>query len=295
MTEAGFDLYCAIDWSGAKGERHKGIQMALAEPGRGVPRLLDNPFHGSGRWSRTDVLRWLTETTASGRRVLAGFDFAFAYPYLDAGSYFPGLEGVPTRPAALWQRVEEVCRDDDDFYGGAFYLSGDLPYRDYFWAHPWRGPRYAERKRRTELAAREVAPPHPVFKCFGPANVGTGSLAGMRFLHALISGRAGQARVWPIADPADAALVVVEIYPRLYFRTAGANPTKFLRHEAVLRTLEQFGADDGVVEEPSTEDEADALVSAAALRSLAGRPAVWRPASASAEALAREGWIFGVE
>ena len=49
-----FESYVAIDWSGAKGRRHKGIAIAEAR-GSAAPRLI-RPGHV---WSREDVLAWL--------------------------------------------------------------------------------------------------------------------------------------------------------------------------------------------------------------------------------------------
>ena len=51
-----FAATVAIDWSGAKGKRHKGIAIAEAR-GDGPPRLV-RPDHV---WSRAQVLDWLVE------------------------------------------------------------------------------------------------------------------------------------------------------------------------------------------------------------------------------------------
>ena len=44
-----FVSYVAIDWSGAKGRRHKGIAVAICDAGDAAPRLVErnqqlNPF-----------------------------------------------------------------------------------------------------------------------------------------------------------------------------------------------------------------------------------------------------------
>ena len=49
-----FAAFVAIDWSGAKGRRHKGIAVAEAR-GDGAPRLV----RPGQVWSREEVLRWL--------------------------------------------------------------------------------------------------------------------------------------------------------------------------------------------------------------------------------------------
>jgi hypothetical protein len=54
-----FESYVAIDWSGAKGRRHKGIAIAEAR-GVAAPRLV-RPGHV---WSREEVLDWLLRRAA---------------------------------------------------------------------------------------------------------------------------------------------------------------------------------------------------------------------------------------
>ena len=62
-----------------------------------------------------------------------------------------------------------------------------------------------------------------------------------------------------------------------------------LRHYA-SRPVAALGLDGAA----NLTDRTDALLSAAALRALAGDPAMWRPAGLTASARRREGWIFGV-
>ena len=50
-----FRHFAAIDWSGAAGERHKGIAVATCGPGDVAPKLV-RPGH---RWARPEVLEWL--------------------------------------------------------------------------------------------------------------------------------------------------------------------------------------------------------------------------------------------
>jgi hypothetical protein len=75
-----FKAYVAIDWSGAKGSRHKGIAIAEARAGDDQPRLI-RPGHA---WSRLEVLDWLLER-AGQEPVLFGFDFSFAPPFAERG------------------------------------------------------------------------------------------------------------------------------------------------------------------------------------------------------------------
>ncbi|MEQ1543410.1 MAG: hypothetical protein ABL926_14315, partial [Novosphingobium sp.] len=50
-----FQHFAVIDWSGAAGERHHGIAVALCAGGSAAPMLV-RPGH---RWSRCEVLDWL--------------------------------------------------------------------------------------------------------------------------------------------------------------------------------------------------------------------------------------------
>ena len=249
-ADPGFDLFLGIDWSGAKGARNKGIQVAEAAPDEALPRLIANPYRPHGIWSRPDVLSYLIARMDEGRHVLAGFDFAFCYAFEDEGAYFPGLPDAPGSPEAVWALVEQAGQCDPDLYGAALYRRADLPYRDYFMAPGWRGAKYSYRQRLAEQAAASV----------------TGSLAGMRLLHRL-RGLDRDIRLWPFDPEPGGALTVVD---------------------AVCR---HFGAVAGEIPGIRTEDEADALISAAALRLLQADPALWQQARRAGAA--KEGWIFG--
>ncbi|MEA3038341.1 MAG: hypothetical protein QOE79_854, partial [Sphingomonadales bacterium] len=111
----GFTRFAAIDWSGAKGRRHKGIAVALAEAGEAAPKLV-RPGHV---WSRTEVLEWLLKT-APEAPTLYGFDFSFVPPIVERGEYLPGQPGVPTSARDFWAYVERHCRDED--LGAASFL-----------------------------------------------------------------------------------------------------------------------------------------------------------------------------
>src|SRR5688500_7807194 len=50
-----FDYFAAIDWSGAAGERHAGIALAICETGDAAPTIV-RPAH---RWSRAEIADWL--------------------------------------------------------------------------------------------------------------------------------------------------------------------------------------------------------------------------------------------
>ena len=286
-----FDKFIGIDWSGAKGSKQGGLQIAVAGPDNDAPKLI-SPNEGN-LWGRDDVFLWLSETIKS-ERALIGFDFAFGYPHHDLGCYFPGMNKDPTHIFGLWELIDKTCKEASNFYGGSFYKRKELPFHKYFLSPYGKGELYFPRKRITELFCKKVTAPHPTMKCIGPANVGTGSLAGMRFLHKLKKSLDKEIEIWPFEKKRGHS-VAVEIFPRLYFKQSGTNPQNWQDQEMINNALKYF--DSKPIQQdwiPKREDEPDALVSAAALRSLASNPAMWSaPDDYSSEAN-REGWIFGV-
>ncbi len=104
-----FDRYAAIDWSGAKGMRHKGIAVALCKRGDAVPQLIRPPE--GGLWSRSAVGEWLISAAAEAP-TLFGFDFSFAPPFVARNAYLPGDEAPVTGPD-FWAYVDAICDDPD--------------------------------------------------------------------------------------------------------------------------------------------------------------------------------------
>jgi hypothetical protein len=294
-----FDRFVGIDWSGAKGTYHKGIQVAVLDADTTQAELIAPPDRRG--WSRQMVMDWLMLQRQSGLRVLAGFDFAFAHPFMDENHYFPDYTNDPRTPPDLWALVDAASRHWPDHYGGGLWQDRDL--RRYYNAprgkdgSGGRGDRFMSRRRLTELntKTRHHRAPSPTFNCVGPAGVGTGSLAGMRILHAYQN----DMHIWPIsgASPMASPLVVVEIFPALYFTMAGitdrmkaADPL-----DALNRGLAYFGADSmaAVSKGLPDWDDLDALISAAALKSCHDPVAVFPISAEYKKPAACEGWIFG--
>ena len=226
-----FSAFIGIDWSGARGPRQPGIQLAMARPGKGVPStwLAKDRRH----WGRDDVRDRLVAdaSAANGSPILVGIDFAFAHPFHDEGAYYPGLAASPADAPALWHMVETVCADDRHIYGGAMFAADGVG--DYYLSPKNHGaPHYSSRRRSTELASRANArAPSPTFKAIGADNVATGSMAGMRLIHALKAALGPRLAVWPFdhvtaGSPGGLAMVLVEIFPSYYFHAAGMNPAK---------------------------------------------------------------------
>jgi len=307
----GYDLFVGIDWSGAKGQYHKGIQVASLGADHSPPKLIAAP--NGKAWSRHGVMDYL-KGEAENKRVLAGFDFAFAHPFMDKEGYYPGLGTPPSDAAALWQMVDAINQDHSHLYGGGIWGHNDL---GLYYNHQKSPPNNADksrndlfvsRRRQTENAARDhhKVTPSPTFNCIGAAGVGTGSLAGMRLLHHL----APSAHIWPFHETdergqgdgqsAKKTLTLVEIYPALYFNMAGVSD-KAKKSEplaAINQGLSHFDTS------PITDitsglpdlDDLDAIISAAALRALHDPLEVFAINTPELKAAAaKEGWIFGVK
>ncbi|MBU6267071.1 MAG: hypothetical protein KGN34_05975 [Sphingomonadales bacterium] len=287
MTATRFHHFAAIDWSGAAGERHAGIAVALCEAGHGAPRLV----HPHRRWSRPEVLEWLI--TDLPPHTLVGLDLGISLPFADAGAFFPGWDRTPASARALWALVEEICAADPHFGVTSF-----IDHRDatrHFRCHGGRQgdlfPPGMGRLRRTEHAQRALGlRPTSNFNLVGAAQVGKSSLSGMRLLHRLPA----HLPVWPI-DPLPATgSVVTEIYTSLAAIAAGRPAARSkMRNVAELNeALTNLGSAPVPGGGAIADHASDALVTAAWLRRDHARPELWHPPGLS-DVAQTEGWTFG--
>ena len=275
-----FDRFIAIDWSGAKGERHAAIAVAACGSGDSAPELIAP----EQRWSRAAVLDWLQGVAATGERALIGFDFSFSLPHADAGAFFPGDDDSPADARALWREVDAVT---DPHLEAHSYIDQR---RQHYWLGKADGDKAARaRLREVERvwAAKKLGAASSVFALLGAAQCGKASLSGMRLLNRLAL------PVWPF-DPLPASGgLVVEIYCRTFAADGGVRGK--IRDRVTLdRALAQLGSAPATVPETFSDHVGDALISAAGMRRAAANPSYWQP-PALTPALARtEGWTFGV-
>ena len=206
-----FERFAAIDWSGAKGKRHKGIAVAICKAGDAAPTLV-RPGHV---WSRTEVLEWLLEAAAEAP-TLFGFDFSFAPPIAERGEYLPGEPGVPRTAREFWAYVDRRCDDED--LGAASFL--ERVHRRHFYFGIADGVK-AEfmhfRQCDARLNAQGGRKTASAYDAIGAAQVAKASFSGMRLLHRLD----GKVPIWPMDPLPQQGSVVVEIYTRIYLRRAG--------------------------------------------------------------------------
>ena len=285
MTAARFTQFAAIDWSGAKGSRHKGIALAHCAAGDAAPVLVAPP---GGIWSRTAVAAWIEARAAEP--LVIGFDFSFAPPWIARGAYLPG-DMVPDSARPFWAYVEQRCDDPD--LGAASFLETAHRRHFYFGAADGRKADFMHlRACEAQHIAAGSGKPSTVYDAIGAAQVAKASFAGMRLLHRL----SHTLPIWPFDPvPAEGALVV-EIYTAIAARAAGLRKglSKIRDATALDAALATLGSAPHAPLARYDDHATDAIVTAAWLRARAADPASWAPAGLTSDIALREGWTFGV-
>ena len=279
-----FDSFVAIDWSGAKGRRHKGIAIAEAR-GEGPPRLI-RPGHS---WSREEALRWLLKQ-ADKAPTLFGFDFSFAPPLGPSGEYLPGEPAVPVTAREFWAYVDRMSDDED--LGAASFL--EKIHRRHFYfgiADGTKADFMRFRQCDQRLNAQGGRKTASAFDAIGAAQVAKASFSGMRFLHRLD----GKVAIWPMDTIRDGRSAVVEIYTRIYLRRAGMSGTKLRSREQLNAALAGLASPPARLRFEPNDHQTDALVTAAGMRELARtEPRAFDPAGLTPQIARTEGWTFGI-
>jgi hypothetical protein len=268
-----FTRFIGIDWSGAKGQRHPAIQIAVCDAGEAPPVLVSPP---AGVWSRLAALDWLGGLSGD---VLVGIDAGF------------GFAAVPpfTRPArSLWAEVEDVCRHEDDLGGHGFIRHR----REAFWLGAADGPRHQRAHLRvTEQVYKDsgLGVPTSNFVLLGASQVGKATLTAMRLLHRL------DWPVWPFDALPARGPVILEIYAQAFARLAGFRG-KLRDVESLNTALARHGSRPLPTGFPASfpDHVGDAIVTAAGLRAIAHQPHWWQPAALTPAIAETEGWTFGV-
>ena len=278
-----FTRFACADWSGAKGSRHPGIALAVCEMGDAAPRLVTPP---DKVWSRKAVADWLL---AEDDDLLIGFDFSFAPPFIERGSYLPG-DDVPSSAKDFWAYVDHVCDDPD--LGAASFL--EYHHRRHFYLGAADGTKsdYLFWRQCELLNNNSSGKASTVYDAIGAAQVAKASFAGMRFLNHVRE----KVTIWPFdAVPADGT-VVVEIYTSIAARAAGVakGRSKVRDGHALDNALHALSSQPHKPFERYTDHATDALITAAWLRNVAGNPKFWAPNALDSKIAATEGWTFGV-
>ena len=279
-----FSRYVAIDWSGAKGRRHKGIAIAEAR-GEAAPRLI----RAGHIWSREEVFRWLLREAAK-EPTLFGFDFSFAPPIVERGEYLIGEADVPKTAREFWAYVDSKSVDED--LGAASFL--EIAHRAHFYfgiADGVKADFVRFRQCDARLNAQGGRKTASAYDAIGAAQVAKASFSGMRFLHRLD----GKVAIWPMDPLPEHGSAVVEIYTRIYLRRAGLSGVKLRSRAELNRALEGLGSPPARLRFEPNDHQTDALVTAAGMRQLAmTAPRAFDPEGVTPEIAQTEGWTFGV-
>ena len=289
-----FSHFLAVDWSGAKGARQKGIALAVALAEGGAPVLVTPPDPKG--WARSEVLALLGDLPGA---TLVGLDLGIGLPHADAGAFFPGWDASPADARGLWALIDALCADDPHLEAGGF-VSHPQASRYFRHGAGAEGDRFLlpdapSREGRFRIAeiAQRSAGVRPVsnFNLVGAAQVGKSSLTGMRMLHQL--GR--RVPVWPVDPLPESGSVVTEIYTSVAARLGGVTgaATKIRSYEALNDALDRIGSPpvkgSGAIDDHSS----DALLTAAWLRRVHGERDLWHPPALTTDIARTEGWTFG--
>lgn len=294
-----FQRFAAIDWSGAKGRRHKGIAIAVCDAGDAAPQLVQR----EKPWSRTEVLEWLLRTAAEAP-TLFGFDFSYAPPLIERGAYLPG-DRTAEDARSFWAYVDRLCDDED--LGAASFLEQHHRRHFYFGAADGVKARFLHhRVCEHAFNAMGGGKASTLYDAIGAAQVAKASYAGMRLLHRL----QGKVPVWPFDfaqdEPFDFAQdgpmqprpatgsLVVEIYTRVFIRLAGLGGRKVRSLDVMNGALAGLGSRPSKMGADPDDHQSDVIISAAGLRRIAEDERYWHPPALTPRIARTEGWTFGV-
>lgn len=278
-----FNRTVAIDWSGAKGRRHRGIAIAEARSDE-APRLV-RPGHV---WSRTEVADWLV-LEAAKEPTLFGFDFSFAPPIIDRGEYLPGEPGVPSTAREFWAYVDSLSDDED--LGAASFLEQAHRRHFYFGAADGVKADFMHFRQCDQqlnrMGGRKTA---SAYDAIGAAQVAKASFSGMRLLHQI----QGKVTIFPMDALRPGESAVVEIYTRIYIRNAGLPGMKIRNRADLNEALNGLGSPPWRGRGPINDHKTDALITAAGMRAHLLNPRAFTPEGLNPQIASSEGWTFGI-
>ncbi|MCL9999258.1 MAG: hypothetical protein NBV68_07745 [Erythrobacter sp.] len=289
-----FAQFLAVDWSGAKGPRQKGIAVALAKADGGPPALLAPPDPKG--WARGEVLALIG---ALKLPTLVGLDLGISLPFHDAGAFFPGWDASPADTRGLWALIDRLCAGHPHLEAGGFLTHPEAA-RYFRHGAGATGDRFLlpgatsrEGRFRIAEAAQRQQGVRPVsnFNLVGAAQVGKSSLTGMRMLHRL----GGLVPVWPVDPLPDEGSVITEIYTSMAARLGGVTgtATKLRSYEGLNDALDALGSPPVTGAGSIGDHASDALLTAAWLRRVHTARDLWHPEGLTPEVARTEGWTFG--
>ncbi len=224
-----FDTFLMVDWSGGndRGPKPKkdAIWTCVARGGSS-----DEPiYHRNRQNAEAWITTLLDDELAAGRRVFAGFDFAFGYP----NGFGERLIGTD-EPFAIWDWFAERV-EDKPTANNRFDLAGEInglfsgvgP----FWGNglqrdipdlPRKGRDRHGHGMNEKRAAENIAKgAFPVWQLAGAGAVGSQVIMGLPMLARLRRRFDTALRVWPF-EPLDSPVAIVEVWPSLIAKAVAA-------------------------------------------------------------------------
>lgn len=227
-----FDTVLVVDWSGGndRGTRPKkdAIWTGIARAG-----LAEDPvYHRNRKLAEDWIIRFLAAELAAGRRVLAGFDFAFGYP-AGFGRVLTGTDD----PFAIWDWFAAHVHDSPST-NNRFDLAGQINARfpgiGPFWGNglardipdlPRKGlARQGHGLPEKRAAEQQAKGAFAVWQLAGAGAVGSQVIMGLPGLARLRHRFGADLAVWPF-QPLTPPIALVEVWPSLIAKTIAATCT----------------------------------------------------------------------
>jgi hypothetical protein len=281
-----FTRFAAIDWSGAKGSKHKGIAVALCETGSAAPVLIAPP---AGVWSRSAARDWVI--AQAGEPILIGMDFSFSAPWVKRSAYLPGSD-APDSARAFWRWIDLLCDDED--LGAASLIEQHQRRHFYLGAADGTKADFLHwRACEAQYNAQGGGKASTVYDAIGAAQVAKASFAGMRLLNAV----GAHLPIWPFDPQATSGGQLVEIYTTIAARAAGIPKGRSkMRDSGTLDdALAALGSKRHTRLIRYDDHATDAILTAAWIRANAANPNLWQPQGLSPIIARTEGWTFGID
>lgn len=183
------------------------------------------PGHPAYFRTRTALMDWLNgvldDELVAGRKVLAGFDFAFGYP----AGFAQALTGTPD-PLAVWDwldtRIEDGADNANNRFEIAARMNARFPGVGPFWGCPAglglaglpeKGSARAGHGMAEKRLVEQICGAQPVWKLYTTGAVGSQSLLGLPRLAQLRRRLGARCAVWPMQQVGAADVTLTEIYP----------------------------------------------------------------------------------
>ena len=242
-----FDTILIVDWSGGN---DRGASPKKDAIWTGVARAsqAEAPIYHRNRQRAEDwITAFLQAETAAGRRVLAGFDFAFGYP-AGFGQVLTGSDD----PFAIWDWFAARVKDSPTS-NNRFDLAGDInslfPGTGPFWGNglardiadlPRKGlARKGHGLPEKRAAEHKAKGAFAVWQLSGAGAVGSQVIMGLPLLARLRQRFGADLAVWPF-EPLTPPIALVEVWPSLIGRTIAATcPPDRIKDAHQVTTLAQ--------------------------------------------------------